>query len=395
MGEAYIVRRAGGSGTSGGPQVFLQSTEPHYENGGLWVDTELEKYATITDIKTGLEVGQALTTQIPTGLGKVYFKTVCGNWIYAITGSSGSSRTGRITGLNLDTMETRTSNSFYIERDEWIQSMYLVSNGGDMVVALAGSSAASDDRDWHVYTPSTGAISTISDANTGGQWNKIYSCCPFPSDTFACVKTPRSNSAGNRGIYSFSTTVYTQIGTYPQSNISGAWNITGYDENTFFRYINNAGATTYIVQIDASSGIETNLYKISNGKWYCYGRYSNNLYFYNGTNSTMYIINISSLTETQSFTSAYGDDNWGASQAFYNNKFYVANPSVVYPIEILGDYASDTVYIQTTGTENLATIAKDDAGTFNVPIERVVTFPEGSPIDATAYVSTGEAWIQI
>ena len=116
MGEAYIVRRAGGSGTSGGPQVFLQSTEPPYENGGLWVNTELEKYATITEVKTGLEVGQALSTQIPTGLGKVYFKTVCGSWIYAITGSSGSSRTGRITGLNLDTMETRTSNSFYIER---------------------------------------------------------------------------------------------------------------------------------------------------------------------------------------------------------------------------------------------------------------------------------------
>lgn len=393
MGEAYIVRRAGGSGTSSGSQVFLQSTEPPYENGGLWVNTELEKYATLTEIETGARMLSALTKQLPNP-GGVGFKTICGDWIYAVAWRRGSDDYGYIVGLNINTLQTVQSNRFYIENNEWIQTMYLVSDGGDNVVCLTGGSSSGDDRQWHIYHPSTNSFTTTGNV-ISFEWGAWYSCDTKPNDIFIYYAYSESTDTNTWGRASISTQTLSAYGNTPIEREDKS-RVCGFDGDTFFIYYNGTSGRMPLYSVEAQSGTKTQIVSgISAKGVYVYGRYGANLYGTSSNDSRVFSINIEASVKTYLFTDANSLDNFGSSQPLYNNCFYVSNPTVVYPIEMVGDYDPDTVYIQVSGTENMATIARDDKGNFNVPIERVVTFPEGSPVDATAYVSTGEAWTQI
>lgn len=395
MGEAYIIRRAGGSGTSSGSQVFLQSTEPPYENGGLWVNTELEKYETILSLETGVTIGQALPYQFSSAAGG---RTICGDWIYATQNTSNDY--GYIYGINLLTGEARTTSRFYIANNEWFSGMSCISDGNDTVVMCATNNSASDDTSWYIYTPSTNSVTEQSGVfNIGNSCR--YACNPSGSDSVAYNKRSVSNAVSEEyGLTSISSRIYSKLSTIT-SSVDYTWSPGAFDGDTFvlYRYSNGTPGRSYsMMLVDVASNTRTQTWNVSTTDQYLYGKYAGNMYLCMLDSNTVWIYNIASGIETNAFQSTSAAE-YGSTQCLLGSTFYAAGSTVgtrnIYPLSITGDYQSDTVYIQTTGSQNIATIAKDDKGNFNVPIERVVTFPEGSPVDATAYVSTGEAWTQI
>ena len=390
MAEGYVVRR-GRTLSGGAANIFLQTDEPPYENGGLWVNTSLEKYATLTSIQTGAEFGQALPYRFNYPVAN---RTLCGDWFW---GAQNTTRSyGYIVGLNIVTGEHKTV-SVSIKSDEYLYGMGCFSNGTDTVVLSATTFVAAEDSGWYVYNTTTGSVneyaSVFSIGNTGR-----YASCQTPNDLAVCNRRTRDNSISEQTYYvSISSRIYSQIATI-QSSVDYTWAPGAFTGDRYFLYRISSESTYYMIEVSVPSGVTTQSWQISSGNNNSlYGEYGGNLYLYMDSSDSVYSYNIESGIETKLFTNASAINAYN-TMCLKDATFYVTqgdDTDSIFPVNILGDYDSDTVYIQTSGSENLATIASDDRGKFNIPIERVITFPSGSPVDAEAYVSTGEAWTKI
>lgn len=394
MAEGYVVRR-GRTLSGGAANIFLQTDEPPYENGGLWVNTSLEKYETILSLETGVAIGTALPYQFSSNTTG---RTVCGDWIYGAYYSSDDY--GYIYGINLLTGESKTTNRIYIANNEWFSGMSCISNGDDTVVLCATRNDANDDTGWYIYTPSTNSVTEQTGVFNIG-YTCRYACNPSGGDFVVYNKRSASNSVSEQyGLTSISSRTYSQLSTIT-SAVGYSWSPGAFDGNTFvlYRYSDDKTGSTYsMMLVDIASNTRTQIWRVSTADQYLYGKYAGNMYLCMTAAKTVWIYNIASGIETNALQSVNAVE-YNSTQCLLGNTFYTSGGTSgtrnIYPLSITGDYQPDTVYIQTTGSQNIATIASDGRGKFNVPIERVITFSSGGPVDAEAYVSTGEAWSQI
>lgn len=386
MGEAYISRRGGESGSGGSANIYLQTSQPDYTRGGLWVKTTLNKYETIDKvISTPYLSGKSYNLEYEwrTNIGHIIYNGYL-YWGYLET----SSGPYKIKKLNLYSGTYTILATPYNNYTDNI-NFYIYNN---LLYALTNEETTGSIKYSFVISIDGGAISKIP-FNSRIHQSVVINELVFPIMQYNSSYNLEDTTAN---IYNVSLDTYSlsYIINLPRvSNIV----LTIPERNICYIYQSVANFIILNYRTGVTSTVSFGTSAISGSRWLGYGYYNNLMIcsFIVDMTGDIRIFNMD--TNTFTWISSYKlPDMPYRGWAMTGNKVWGLSSNKATEV-ILGNKTWDStkVYIDVSGTTKNSRIVSSDNSYFDVPILAVYSAPSGTLQPQEAYVSTGGAWAKI